>query len=257
MASWRLGRSLLALNHSTALLMKRFCLLILLLSILNACKSDEPEIATLDPILPIELDEWVVLTAPQNGPVDAVFGNIDSTLIISQANQLYRTVDKGKTWKATRYKSHASIYGFSASGDTLNAYSSLLKIQDNPELYIASPKYYSLDNGNTWHERTIDEYFNRPHAGLKKAITAANGITYKIVEQQKTNLPPTSAPYVEKVGLQTSDGRLIYLPEEIGVLGISLDSQQRVYLACSAALCKGQYCNSRRGQIYISKKALP
>lgn len=237
--------------------MKSFYLFALLLLSLTACQSDEPEIITPAPVAPLEFNDWIILTAPENGFVEAVYGNIDSTLIISLGNQLYRTLDQGKTWQTTKYASNESIFGFSASGDTINAYSSLLKIQDNPELYIAGPRYYSLDYGKTWKKRTSDDSFSRPHGGLKKAVTAANGITYKLVEEYKVDPSYTIPPYVDKAGLQMSDGRVVYLPQVVNVKGISLDSRQRVYLACSAVLCQGKYCSSRHGQVFISKKPLP
>nr|GFC72443.1 hypothetical protein [Tanacetum cinerariifolium] len=55
-----------------------------------------------EPGLP-EYADWYALRAPEGRAIEAVAGNLDSTLVISTSFAIYQTKDRGKTWLLSDY----------------------------------------------------------------------------------------------------------------------------------------------------------
>lgn len=242
--------------------MKTVYLFILLFFIFFSCKpdSDNPDKAS----KPRETKDWLILTAPEEREVWGVYGNIDSTLVISTGYKLYYTQDKGQSWHASKYESMSWVMAFTARADTLFALSSQWSSSAYPEKYAVGPGFYSTDRDKSWLTIPLRTLSIADYDSLRvprNRLKGANGVIYEIDQVITPMCPSCTNSYVQTVGYKTSTGRRIALPEEHQIQSIYLDSQQRLYIAGSAAVCGGMkdfhFCDGQHGVIYISKKSLP
>ncbi|OZI08731.1 hypothetical protein BWI93_07710 [Siphonobacter sp. BAB-5385] len=232
--------------------MKHFCLVILLLALVTACSRDAVN-------GPVENSDWIRLTSPENSDVQAVYGTIDSTLIMISNFKIYHTKDQGKTWTSSPYPVMVGLTGFLATTDTLFALTATSGIQKDGTIYANAPRYYSLDQGITW--QAYNGFSLTKHYTPLNKLHASNGVVYSVDELRTPINGGSTNYYLQTVGLQTSTGKKIPLPQEHQIKSITMDSRGRLYVAGSAAVCGGlrdfHFCNGQRGVIYVSKKALP
>ncbi|HET9505840.1 MAG TPA: hypothetical protein VFO93_20000 [Hymenobacter sp.] len=223
---------------------------------LNACRKDQPEPG------PPEYADWYALRAPEGRAIQAVAGNIDSTLVISTRFAIYQTKDRGKTWLKSNYTDRVGIEGFAQRGDTLLAMTATAGAATPTNIaYAVSPYYCSLDKGATWQK-----YFWRwqpsldPKTALNRATSPA-GVAYE-TEFRLTPMQPSAATsYVETIGIKNALGTHLTLPHDHTITSIAFDRQSRLYVTASAALC-GQrenfaFCGEQNGILYVSKKPQP
>jgi hypothetical protein len=224
---------------------------------LSACRKEEIEV---EPSLP-EYADWYALRAPEGRAIQAVAGNIDSTLVISTRFAIYQTKDRGKTWLPSNYTDRIGVEGFFQRGDTLLAMTATAGVaMPNNISYAVTPAYFSLDKGATWRQ-----YYWRwqprlaPKTALNQAISPA-GITYE-TEFRLTPQPNSTSNYVETIGIKSASGTHLILPHDHAITSIAFDKQSRLYVTASAALC-GQlgnfaFCGAQNGILYVSKKPQP
>lgn len=218
----------------------------------TSCKPDTQEITS-----PLNYEHWLAIVSPEQRAVEAVHGNIDSTLVISTGFQMYYTTDQGKTWSKSE-QGRASVRGFTAHGDSLFALTTEYQWTGSPTVYANSAQLVSLDKGVSWKimPRSADLFTPR------NKIPASNGLTYEIDEVRTPAYPgATSTFWVDYPGVKTSNGRHLAIPEVHQIQSIRLDSQGKLYVAASAPICERQenfaFCKGKNSVIYVSKKPLP
>jgi hypothetical protein len=236
-----------------------YLLTALIISLLSCWHEPEPYVVP-------EKGNWYVLQAPTNMPIYAVVGNLDSTLLLStMSNEIYYTTDRGKSWKMASFNqpNASGIMGFAARKDTIWAMTTARGGEDGTFTYFDNPVYFSLDGGRNWkHKYRIGNIRVR-----YKLATSRTGIQYTVEESSTPYAKdPQNATLRETTGIVSSDGRLLPLPDRHQTKSLYLDSQQRIYVCNSAAVCgpknDAKFCgtddNSRyRGVIYISKQSQP
>lgn len=236
--------------------MKRLFLCSLLLASLSACQKDndaEPELT------PTETADWYVLRAPDDRAIEAVAGDIDGTLVITTRFQIYYTQDRGKSWQTSNYKSNQGLFGFAQQQDTLFALNTGLGSPSNEQIgYAGGTSHYSLDQGATWLPyRNWRRADFEPRVPINK-VTAASGTVYSIEYLLTPLSPNSSSSRVDYVGIQTSTGQHLTLPQDHQITSIAFDAKSRLYVTASAPLCGGRekfaYCNKSNGTLYVSKK---
>jgi hypothetical protein len=236
--------------------MKNSLLAGLLVLTLGACRKGENDLAQ------PEYADWYALRAPDARPIEAVYGNIDSTLVITTRYRIYQTTDRGKTWQAGDYSAMYGLTGFAARADTLLAFTASTSTSFDTTTYVSyavSPSYASLDKGITW--RGYHSPSRRPGLEPRVALNrlkAASGTEYSIAYRLMPTAPNSGSNYIETVGIKTSTGRRFALPNSHQIQSIYFDSQSRLYVAASAKLC-GQgkdfaFCGEQNGVLYVSKR---
>jgi hypothetical protein len=226
---------------------------------LSACRKEDIET---EDSLP-EYADWYALRSPQGRPIEAVYGDLDSTLVISTQFNIYQTKDRGKTWLASDYKANYSVEGFLVRNDTLLAMSSSgTGFGTVPGTsYAFTPLYCSVDKGATW--RTYRNWTRRgiePKVALSSAISPA-GTEYSIDELLTPTNPGSTSYYVETIGIKSATGAKLTLPADHVITSICFDKKARLYVTASGALCGRRenfaYCGKPNGILYISKRPQP
>jgi len=228
--------------------MKSFLLACLTLLIFISCQKDKD-------MMDVENADWYILTAPDARAIEGVYGNIDGTVIISTGKNIYRTDDKGKTWRTGNYNSNQGIFSFAMLRDTLFALNtqSTMNNTSGSELILAkNPSFYSLDQGLTWFSYNKVFYpEDGPIVLLNKTYTTA-GTEYQIDKV-------IDGGYIETVGIKTSSGQKIALPQQHQIKSVYFDKKDRLYVSASAAVCGNKnnfsFCNGENGVLYVSKAA--
>lgn len=222
---------------------------------LTACQKDKdaaPELA------PTETADWHVLRAPDDRAIEAVAGDIDGTLVITTRYQIYYTKDRGKTWQQSQYSSNIGLFGFLQQQDTLLTLSAGYHRGSDMIEYGTNPSHYSLDQGATWFPYRDWRRTNLEPSVPRNKVTAASGTVYSI-EYLLTPLSlNSSSSRVDYIGIQTSTGQHLTLPQDHQITSIAFDAKSRLYVTASAPLCGGRekfaYCNKPNGTLYVSKK---
>lgn len=259
-------KSILTFSHSIALsftsfscVMKHLALagLSALLVGLGACHKEEAE-----PSQP-EYADWYALRAPETRAIQAVYGDLDETLVISTRFNIYQTKDQGKTWLKSDYSARYGVEGFVLRNDTLLALTATLGGIGPPNVsYATSASYYSIDKGATWlpyrnWTRKVD--FD-PKVPLNRATSPA-GTEYSIDVRKTPVNPGSTSNYIETIGVKSATGAQLTLPKDHDITSIYFDAKSRLYVAASGALCgrreKFAYCGEQNGILYVSKKPQP
>lgn len=234
------------------------CTLLVVLGVfaLGACRKDNAE-----PSQP-EYADWYALRAPEGRAIQAVAGNIDSTLVISTRFAIYQTKDRGKTWLPSSYKDIFGVEGFLQRGDTLLAMTASSGAPSPTSIaYAISPTHFSLDQGATWQKYVWrGQYSREPKTVLNRATSPA-GIGYEVEYRLTPTQPGSTTNYVETTGIKNAIGALLVLPHNHTFTSIAFDKQSRLYVTASAALCGTPkdfaFCGEQNGVLYVSKKPQP
>ncbi|UOQ65608.1 lipoprotein [Hymenobacter volaticus] len=237
--------------------MKRLLLPAILVLILSGCQKDSE-----NDVQPEDKD-WYILTSPDNRAIQAVHGDIDGTLVITTNFKIYQTKDRGKTWQTANYTSPIGLFGFLKQQDTLLALNGQLgSALNSSTAYAVTPSHYSLDEGATWKpyrnwRRKADW---EPKTALNR-VTNSIGTEYSIDYLLTPKSPNSTSFYVESVGIKTSTGRTLSLPQEHQLTSLYIDSKSRLYVTGSAPLCgrrdKFAFCGEQNGTLYVSKNPQP
>jgi hypothetical protein len=224
-----------------------------------------------DSITP-EYPDWYTLKAPIDEPIQSVWGEWEKTLLIATTFRVFRSTDQGKSWQQVDQQQQ-SISGIVEHQDTLFTMNGIITYGSTRGLkqIMANVAKFSIDNGQTWQAyRKYNPYFDRPTLEpidqklYINSITTTAGTTY-IINRDFITGSATNGIY-ETPGVITDSGRRIDLPQLHQLNSLYLDTQQRLYLSGSDAVCgrghSGEtffFCNSKLGQgiVYISKRPLP
>jgi hypothetical protein len=223
---------------------------------LNACRKDQPE-----PSQP-EYADWYALRAPEGRAIQAVAGNIDSTLVISVRFAIYQTKDRGKTWLKSNYTDRFGVEGFAQLGDTLLALTTSAGAATPTSIaYAISPTWYSLDTGATWQKYRWRWQSNLDPKTALNRVTSPAGVAYETEFRLTPTQPGSTTSYVETIGIKNALGTHLTLPHDHTITSIAFDRKSRLYVTASAALC-GQrenfgFCGEENGVLYVSKKPQP
>jgi hypothetical protein len=235
----------------------KFTLLIgLSLLALGACRKDAAE-----PNQP-EYADWYALRAPEGRAIQAVAGNIDSTLVISTRFAIYQTKDRGKTWLLSNYKDRIGVEGLLQRGDTLLAMTASLGVATPTSIsYAISPDYFSLDQGATWQKYVWRGPYSREPKTMLNRVASPAGIGYEMEFRLTPTQPGSTSNYVETIGIKNTLGTRLVLPHDHAFTSIYFDKQSRLYITASAALCGSltnfAFCGEQNGVLYVSKKPQP
>lgn len=212
-------------------------------------------------------EDWYTLRAPVDSEIQGVWGDWDKTLLIATRTNVYRSTDQGKNWQEVLpFQSHG-MFGIAQYQDTLFTMTGLSNSQ-----FLTSAKNYSVDDGKTWKAYTRYNPVFEPYryAGQVNTqfsinpVVNSSGVSYRI-NQVFLNWPTATMGLFETPGIVTSDGRKIDLPQLHQLRSLYVDSQQRLYISATDAVCgrghSGEsfsFCNSKngRGVVYIAKKSL-
>jgi hypothetical protein len=226
---------------------------------LSACRKEEVEI---EPGLP-EYADWYAVRSPEGRAIEAVYGDLDSTLVISTLFKIYQTKDRGKTWLTSNYNAAHAVEGFLMRNDTLLTLTATATgVGTAPGTsYATSPLDYSVDKGATWKPyRDWTRRAFEPRVALSVATSPA-GVEYSIDELRTPVRPGSTSYYVETVGVKSSTGSKLTLPHDHVITSICFDTRARLYVTASAALCGRRenfaYCGKPNGILYVSKKSQP
>lgn len=231
---------------------------LVLLLVLAACHRDNPD--TVQP----EYTAWYILRSPDAGSIDAVWGDIDRTVVIASTTlALYRTTDRGESWQQV-YAKNQPVTGLVMQKDTLFATSGMLYA--GGEVTLVNTALYSIDLGATWltYHRinpTFDLVGYAGNSGIKtNPVTATNGVTYTIRRQYLNDSTKIRGRFITP-GVVTQTGRQIDLPKRHQLRSLALDAKGRLYAAGSDEVCElspnFRYCNGGKGVVYVSKNPLP
>lgn len=200
--------------------------------------------------------DWYILRAPGNREIQAIYGDIDGTLLITDRHRVYYTRDKGKTWTQADYVNNTGLAGFAARNDTLFVLDTQTMSSADPgNLYAIRPYYFSLNGGVHWQPLPSILTLDETKVALNYAYSG-NGNRFSI---ERVYHPNGS---VEDVGVKGENGRKIGLPQLHVLNTVHFDAKSRLYVAGSAPLCNKagyvQLCNEKdaTGTLYISKKAI-
>jgi len=239
--------------------MKHFLLPCLTLLLLSACTKNADDAVPAKPEY-TDTADWYVLRAPDNRAIEAVAGEVDGTLTITTMFHIYQTQDRGKTWQVSDYAASRGIVGFGVAQDTLLALTMGMHIgAPTDQTYATQPSFASLDQGATWVPYRDRRRGNGELRVCRNQVTAPSGTEYRIEYLLTPKTPTSTSHYVETIGIRTSTGRQLTLPQSHTLTSLSFDAQARLYVTASGALC-GQreqyaYCGSSNGVLYVSKKA--
>lgn len=213
-------------------------------------------------VLP-EYKDWYTLKVPEAEQAQAVYGDIDGTLVVATLFKIYLTNDRGKTWRKANYapnnnyKLAHGLFGFVSVNDTLMVLDGKRIIEGNPVVYATYPFYLSKDGGENWQFFSNSRRINVP----LNVLTTASGTVYTINELLTPIKNSTTGYYVETVGVKTSDGRELKLPQRHQIKSIYFDKKQRLYISASAPVCgtleKFEFCGDQNGMVYVSKQPQP
>lgn len=237
--------------------MKRLFFVGILFITLFGCERDEKE-----KVIP-ENKDWYALKVPEAEQVQAVYGDIDGTLVVATLFKIYLTNDRGKTWRKSNYapnndyKLAHGLFGFASVNDTLMVLDGKIIRQSTPIVYAIDPFYFSVDGGEDWQYFTKLRRVNVPI----NVLETASGTVYTINEVLTPMKNSTTDFYVETVGIKVSDGRELTLPQRHQIKSIYFDKKQRLYVSASAPICgtleRFEFCGDQNGMIYVSKQPQP
>ncbi|TGE03804.1 hypothetical protein [Hymenobacter fodinae] len=223
----------------------------LLLLTVGACQSEverdvQPENA-----------DWYILKAPDARAIEGVYGDIDGTLVITTGYKIYQTTDRGKTWRATNYSSNRGLFGFVQVADTLLVLNTQSTNSSDPATpYANTPSYFSVNQGATWQPyRNWRRDSHEPQIARNKINTSSGTEYYIDIARTPSSTP--SGSYLETIGIATSKGDKILLPQAHQITSLYLDAKSRLCVTASAPLCGRNenfaFCGDQNGVLYITK----
>jgi len=220
---------------------------------LAACQKDD------DALPQPEYADWYALRSPDDRAIEAVAGDIDGTLVITTRYEIYYTKDRGKTWRKSKYSNNLGLFGFYQQQDTLLTLNGGAGSALNDQIeYATSPSHYSVDQGVTWQPyRNWRRAYFEPRVP-RNQVAATSGTLYSIEYLLTPISPNSTTSRVDYIGIQTSTGQHLTLPQDHQITSIAFDAKSRLYVTASAPLCGGRetfkYCDKSNGTLYVSKK---
>jgi hypothetical protein len=238
--------------------MKSVVLSTLLLLALSGCKKESDDIDTQP-----EYKDWYAFKSPDTRAIQAAIGDIDGTLVITTGFKIYQTKDRGKTWKTATYTANHGLFGFLSRQDTLLALNLQVGavVSNTTTAYAASPSFFSVDEGLTWLPyRHWDRKVDFEPRIARNRVTTPIGTEYSFEILLTPTSPNSGTSYVETVGILSSTGQALQLPQDHQMMSLHLDSKSRLYVSASGPLCGRRqdfaFCGDENGILYVSKAPL-
>jgi hypothetical protein len=238
-----------------------------------SCKKSGTDIEAVhqDTVLD-EYKDWYTLKAPVDDRIVGVWGDYNKTILISTMSKIFRTTDQGKNWVKVHEQS-IGMPGIVKHQDTLFTMSGLSS-QGNgivSEQILIHADNFSVDDGKTWqryagHNPALRDLPQLGSADVRfriNPVSAKTGISWKI-NQVFLDGPNATMGMFETPGIISSTGMKMDLPQLHQLNSLYLDSQKRIYITGTDAVCetgfsgkKFGYCNSLagRGVVYVSKNS--
>ncbi|MBW3130436.1 hypothetical protein [Hymenobacter profundi] len=220
---------------------------------LVACQKDKEDEVQPEPTYA----DWYAIKSPDAYAIEAVTGDIDGTLVIVTSRQVYQTKDRGKTWRTSNYNSNIGLFGLAQAQDTLLLLDTQTHRGDTPFILASNPSYFSLDKGLTWQRYRNWRYDSHQPQVARNQAMSLSGSSYEIDVLQT----PVAGSWVETVGVVSTTGRKLALPQSHQIKSLYFDTKSRLYVAASAPICgqreKFAFCGEENGILYVSKEPQP
>jgi hypothetical protein len=156
---------------------------------------------------PAEDPDWMRLEIPKGRVANAVFGSLDSTLVVTTYKDAYYTTDKGATWhKAVDFATEKQA--LVARHDTLIALNKAGTDARGHQVAVRGD-YYSPDLGRTWTAvLSTAQYYAYGRLRQRVDSVQANGVAYQFKLNYSPTAPGSNTHYSEPSDLlKTQAGR--------------------------------------------------
>ncbi len=222
---------------------------------------------TSDAPTPTEDPDWVKLEIPKGRVANAVFGNLDSTLVVTTYKDAYYTTDKGATWHKT-FDFATEKQALVARHDTLVALNKATADARGNQV-AGRGDYYSPDRGRTWTGASAAQYYAFGRLRQRVDSVQATGVAYQYKLKYSPISPNSTTYYSEpselfRVGASIKS--TLTLPGKHVVRSLYLDAQNRLYVAVAScehrdaqacAACQPENGLQSAAVVYVSRKPLP
>jgi hypothetical protein len=218
---------------------------------------------------PAEDPDWIRLEIPKGREANAVYGNLDSLLVVTTYKDAYYTTDKGATWHKS-FDFATEKQALVARHDTLVALSKATSDGRGNQVAVRG-EYYSPDRGRTWTGAlSTTQYYAYGRLRQRVDSVQANGVAYQFKLNYSPVTPGSNSFYAEPSDLRkTQAGRqtTVRLPAKHVLRNVYLDAQNRLYVAVAScqhrnSLTECADCQPGNGLqspavVYVSRKPLP
>lgn len=217
---------------------------------------------------PTEDPDWVKLEIPKGRVANAVYGNLDGTLVVTTYKDAYYTTDKGATWhKAFDFATEKQA--LVARHDTLIALNKAASDERGHQVAVRG-EYYSPDLGRTWTgAMSSANYYAFGRLRQRVDSVQAGGVAYQFKLNYSAVASNSNAYYSEPSDLiRTGPGgkSTMRLPAKHVLRNLYLDAQNRLYVAVAScehrnsadcADCQPENGLQSAAVVYVSRQPLP
>lgn len=245
--------------------MKATFLLAALGLVLAGCQKNESAVS------PAEDPDWIKLEIPTNISGDQAYsiaGNIDGTLLVTAAAQIYRSTDRGRTWQVSTNR--GTIPGLLTRNDTVFALPSFY-YNGQGRMITGYADDFTTDLGKTWLPTGVVPGGYDRYIRLRKEMGQANGggTSYRTKENAKIISQTSTTTVSERLAtdvLRTdATGQTkLRLPGQHYLNDLHLDAQNRLYVAASGLYFEAKTgavvidaTTRNRAVVYVSRRPLP
>ena len=218
---------------------------------------------------PAEDPDWIKLEIPKGREANAVFGDLDGTLVVTTYKDAYYTTDRGATWHQS-FDFHTAKQALVARHDTLVALDQAGTDQRGHQVAVRGD-YYSTDLGRTW-SAVMSPATYAAFLSLRQRIDSvqAGGVAYQFRLNYSPVAPGSNTYYSEPSDLlKTTAGAqsTLRLPAKHVLRNLYLDAKNRLYVAAASCAHRGsltecEACQPENGLqspavVYVSRRPRP
>jgi ligand-binding sensor domain-containing protein len=217
---------------------------------------------------PTEDPDWIKLEIPKGREANAVFGDLDGTLVVTTYKDVYYTTDKGKTWQKS-FDFASPMQSLVARHDTLVALGPGNNDAHSRHLAVRG-EYYSTDFGRTWKSVGDATYYTFGRLRQRTDSVQAAGVAYQVKFNYSLASPSSNSYYSEPSDLlkkNASGQATLRLPAKHVIQNLYLDATNRLYVAAAScahrtsltdcAACQPENGLQSPAVVYVSRKPLP
>jgi ligand-binding sensor domain-containing protein len=217
---------------------------------------------------PSEDPDWIKLEIPKGREANAVFGDLDGTLVVTTYKDAYYTTDKGKTWQKS-FDFASPMQGLVARHDTLVALGQAGTDAQGRHIAVRG-QYYTTDFGRTWKPVGGSTYYTFGRLRQRTDSVQAAGVAYQIKLNFSPASPGSNGYYSEPSDLLKKNGSgqaTLLLPAKHVIQNLYLDATNRLYVAAAScahrtsltdcAACQPENGLQSPAVVYVSRKPLP
>ncbi len=221
--------------------MKIYSLFIAISLVLCACKNTDNGFETAYDVFPKTMGEWNRIKIPGDEVVNAVFGNVDDTLVVMTSYNLYFSTDQGRSWTHT-FEANQGLSTLYYKSDTLVAYAGWHRqmLEGVPGVAYQesgmSPFVYSTDNGQTWNYK-VPIHFRDIYPPIGYVEDTKRDVVYRIKDIYKELEYSSSKELEYNVILKECSNNLAHVdfPIQSYIENLYIDETDRLYV------CLGHY----------------